>query len=133
MGLGLFLSFEGCSTTASEVPDPGKPPHSRTGHGETVRPESNCPENRDEQTVNEDYEEKKPYFKEKPDAEYHRAGESYAFRWSLPSGLPVALFLIAQESFALNNWDHRLELLFSTQLTRFINVSLTTILLYDRD
>lgn len=37
------------------------------------------------------------------------------------------------ETFSPTNWDHRLELLFSAQLTRFINVSLATILLYDRD
>ena len=37
------------------------------------------------------------------------------------------------ENFSPSNWDHRLELLFSASLTRFINVSFATIFLYDRD
>ena len=37
------------------------------------------------------------------------------------------------ENISPTNWDHRLELLFSASLTRFINVSFATILLYDRD
>ncbi len=37
------------------------------------------------------------------------------------------------ETFAPTNWDHRLELMFSAQITRFINVSLATIFLYDED
>ncbi len=37
------------------------------------------------------------------------------------------------DDFSISNWDHRLELLFSAQITRFINVSFASILLYDRD
>lgn len=37
------------------------------------------------------------------------------------------------ETFNPTHWDHRLELIFSASLTRFINVSLATIFLYDRD
>ena len=37
------------------------------------------------------------------------------------------------DNFGPAHWDHRLELLFSAKLTRFINVSLNTIFLYDQD
>ena len=37
------------------------------------------------------------------------------------------------DNFGPKDWDHRLELLFSAKLTRFINVSLNTIFLYDSD
>lgn len=43
------------------------------------------------------------------------------------------IMFASYETFRPDSWDHRLELIFSASLTRFINVSFTTIFLYDRD